>query len=134
MSYDIPEYQQITDMKEATKVSKGYYRFEVSSDIDLMSWYEYRSYCKSHGRINEKYFNALENFLYDNESYYDVLFSLKTIYKDKWLNIEVRDVETSNWKRLTTNDVLNIMTMKEVKLTGLKIINPSMEILDIYNN
>lgn len=131
---DMPKFMTITDMREATDSVRSFYRIEVSSDLELLNWNEYRDYCRKQRRTFDKYFNSLEKVLYDNESLNGSLFSLSPIYSDKWLNIEVRDVETSNWSRLTTNDVYNIMTMKEVKLVGLTPAYPSMEMLELINN
>ena len=131
---DMPKYQKITDMRVATVSSRGFYRIEVSSDLELLNWNEFRNYCKSQGRINEKYFNSLEKILYENGSLYDVLFSLKPIFMDNWLNIEKRDVETGDWSKLTTNDVFHILMMEDVKLIELKPIYPSMQILEVFNN
>lgn len=131
---DMSNYMTVTDMKEASDIVMGFYRIEVSSDLEQLNWYEYRDYCRKRGRTNKKYFIFWENFLYDNESLYDSLFSLKPIFMDNWLNIEVRDVETAGWRKLTPKDILNIMTMEDVKLFGLTIVHPSMEMLEVFDN
>lgn len=130
----LPNYKRITDMKKAVEMSNGFYRIEVSNDIELLNWHGYKKYCRSKRRINEDVFKIYEEFLIECGSLYDSLFSLEPICEEDWLNIEKLDIGTKLWKDLDETDLKVIFNLKPEKSYDLLLHFPSKDINEIFNN
>jgi hypothetical protein len=118
----LPEYVIVSDLKEASSIVNGFYRFQVDNILPVISWDQYKKICSSAKRFKPEYFFNMEKIMREQRSTNQNRFYLEPIFKKDWIEVEKYDLIKNSWEIFTREDFNELLSNTDkVELSGLSI-------------